>query len=205
MSTHPLQGQRIAILTTDGFEQSELFGPRAALEAAGAEVEVISPHEGSVKGWKDKNWGESVEVDVLLSEADPDRYQALMLPGGVMNPDKLRIDKTAIKFVQAFVDSGRPIAAICHGPQVLIETGVVRGRRMTSWPSLKTDLVNAGAEWVDEEVVVDNGLVTSRKPDDIPAFSLKMIELFAEGIQASGEKSTSHGKVEGTPSEFANP
>lgn len=182
MASQVLKGRRVAILATDGFEQSELLEPRKALEAAGAEVDVVSPNEGSIKAWSHKDWGKSVDVDVMLSEADADDYAALMLPGGVINPDKLRIDQDAVRFVQKFIDARKPIAAICHGPQILIETGAVKGRQMTSWPSLKTDLINAGAHWIDEEVVTDQGLVTSRKPDDIPAFNKKMIEEFAEGM-----------------------
>lgn len=182
MASQTLQGYRVAILTTDGFEQSELLEPKKALEAAGAAVDVVAPKHGSVKAWHHSDWGQSVNVDVLLSEAHADDYAALMLPGGVMNPDRLRMDEEAVQFVQSFVDARKPIAAICHGPQVLIETGVVKGRQMTSWPSLKTDLINAGAHWVDQEVVTDMGLVTSRKPDDIPAFNKKMIEEFAEGV-----------------------
>ncbi|HYX31810.1 MAG TPA: type 1 glutamine amidotransferase domain-containing protein [Oligoflexus sp.] len=182
MASQYLKGQRVAILTTDGFEQSELIEPRKALEAAGAKVDVISPQGGSVKGWNHTDWGQSVDVDMTLADANADDYAALMLPGGVMNPDKLRIDEEAVQFVQSFVDARKPIAAICHGPQILIETGMVKGRQMTSWPSLKTDLINAGANWVDQEVVTDQGLVTSRKPDDIPAFNKKMIEEFAEGV-----------------------
>lgn len=180
MTPSPLSGQRIAILTTDGFEQSELIEPKKALEAAGAKVDVVSPKGGSVKGWHKADWGQSIKVDVLAADASANDYAALMLPGGVINPDQLRINQDALLFVQEFVDSGKPIAAICHGPQLLIETGFVKGRRLTSWPSLKTDLINAGAEWVDEEVVSDQGLVTSRKPDDIPAFNKKMIEEFQE-------------------------
>ncbi len=189
MASQFLKGRRVAILATDGFEQSELLEPKKALEAAGAEVDVVSPNEGSIQGWSHKDWGKSVEVDVLLSEADADDYAALMLPGGVINPDKLRIDKDAVQFVHKFVEARKPIAAICHGPQVLIETGAVKGRRMTSWPSLKTDLINAGAHWLDEEVVTDQGLVTSRKPDDIPAFNKKMIEEFAEGVHDRSARS----------------
>ncbi|WP_141734116.1 type 1 glutamine amidotransferase domain-containing protein [Oligoflexus tunisiensis] len=182
MASQHLKGQRVAILTTDGFEQSELLEPRKALEAAGAQVDVVAPKGGSVKGWNHTDWGETVKVDVELSEAHADEYAALMLPGGVMNPDRLRMDEEAVQFVQSFVDARKPIAAICHGPQILIETGVVKGRQMTSWPSLKTDLINAGAQWMDQEVVTDQGLVTSRKPADIPAFNRKMIEEFAEGV-----------------------
>ena len=177
-------GMRVAILAADGFEQSELLEPKAALEDAGAIVEVVAPKTGKIRGWKDDDWGRKVDVDVPLDEADASRYDALVLPGGVMNPDRLRMNPRAVAFVKGFVDSGRPIAAICHGPWTLIDAGAVRGRRMTSWPSLRTDLVNAGAQWVDEEVVADRGIVTSRKPDDIPAFNRKMLEEFEAGRHA---------------------
>ena len=182
--TKKLSGKKVAILATDGFEQSELFQPKQALEDAGAEVQVVSLKSGEIKGWDHKDWGKKIKVDSVLGNVDADQFDALMLPGGVINPDKLRIEAKAVEFVLSFVESGKPIAAICHGPQLLIETGMVAGRKMTSWPSLKTDLLNAGAEWVDEEVVTDSGLVTSRKPDDIPAFNKKMIEEFAEGVHA---------------------
>jgi protease I len=177
-----LQGKRIAALVTDGFEQSELLEPRKALQQAGAEVLVVSPKSGEVRGWDHTKWSTTVHCDVGISEAEPDDYDGLLLPGGVMSPDRLRMDRSAVAFVKSFVDAGKPIAAICHGPWTLIEAGAVEGRTITSWPSLKTDLMNAGADWVDREVVVDNGLVTSRKPDDIPAFNRKMIEEFSEGI-----------------------
>jgi len=176
-----LNNTRVAALVENGFEQSELIEPKKALEAAGARVDVVSPRQGKVKGWQHTDWGQEVTVDVTLDAASPDNYDALLLPGGVMNPDKLRANARAVQFVKAFVDSGRPIAAICHGPWTLIEAGGVKGRSVTSWPSLQSDLENAGAKWVDREVVTDNGLVTSRKPDDIPAFNKKMIEEFAEG------------------------
>lgn len=176
-----LRNKRVAALVDHGFEQSELQEPRKALEAAGATVDIVSPQQGKVKGWANKNWGDEVDVTRPLAGARADEYDALLLPGGVMNPDRLRANKTAVQFVKGFVDAGKPIAAICHGPWTLIEAGAVKGRRVTSWPSLQTDLRNAGSEWVDEECVVDNGLVTSRKPDDIPAFNRKMIEEFAEG------------------------
>jgi protease I len=182
MEKEILNGRRIAILATDGFEHSELMEPRTALKNAGAEVHVISLEAGSIKGWKDKDWAGTVKVDLTLADADPDDYDALMLPGGVINPDVLRMNEDAIDFVCSFLEDNKPIAAICHGPQILIETSILGGRRMTSWPSLKTDLMNAGAEWVDEEVVVDQGLITSRKPEDLPAFNEKMIEVFA-GIE----------------------
>jgi protease I len=183
-----LRNKRVAVLVEHGFEQSELVEPKKALEAAGAKAEIVSPQGGKVKGWNHKNWGEEIVVDRALDSAKADEYDALLLPGGVMNPDRLRINKTAVQFVKAFVDSGKPIAAICHAPWTLIEAGATNGRRMTSWPSLATDLRNAGAQWVDEECVVDNGLVTSRKPDDIPAFNRKMIEEFAEGRHEPGKR-----------------
>jgi protease I len=176
-----LDGQRIAILATDGFEQSELVEPRRALDAEGARTEVVSPKGGRIRGWTHTDWGQEVDVDVALADADADDFDALLLPGGVMNPDRLRMDPKAVAFVKEFVAANKPIAAICHGPWTLIDAGGVDGRRMTSWPSLRTDLGNAGAEWEDAEVVTDRGLVTSRKPDDLPAFNRKMIEEFAEG------------------------
>ena len=178
---NPLRNKRVAALVDNGFEQSELIEPKKALETAGATVDIVSPQSGKVKGWNEKNWGDEVQVDCELNRARADEYDALLLPGGVMNPDKLRSNSTAVAFVKAFADAGKPIAAICHGPWTLIEAGAVRNRKMTSWPSLQTDLRNAGAQWVDQEVVTDNGLVTSRKPADIPAFNRKMIEEFAEG------------------------
>jgi protease I len=174
-----LSGKKIAILSTDGFEQVELTEPKKALEQAGAKTEVISPHGGEIKGWKSTDWGDSVKVDRELKAAKADDYDALLIPGGVMNPDKLRMDPTAVNFVKKFFDSGKPVAAICHGPQMLIEAGVLKGRKLTSWPSLKTDLKNAGAEWTDQEVIVDKNLTTSRKPDDIPAFNRSMVEQFS--------------------------
>ena len=177
-----LQGKKVAILVANGFEQSELVEPREALQQAGATTHVISPAERRVRGWQHTDWGDEVSVDVALSSARAEDYDALLLPGGVMNPDNLRTDTDAIAFVRAMFDAGKPVAAICHGPWVLINAGVAEGRTVTSWPSLQADLRNAGAEWVDREVVTDRGLVTSRKPGDIPAFNEKMIEEFAEGI-----------------------
>ncbi|WP_205500166.1 type 1 glutamine amidotransferase domain-containing protein [Rufibacter psychrotolerans] len=179
--TQKLAGKKVAILVDKGFEQIELEKPKAALEEAGAEAHIISPQSGTVRGWDMTDWGKEYNVDVNLKQAVAADYDALLLPGGVMNPDYLRTNQQAVAFVRAFSDAGKPIAAICHGPWTLIEAQAVQGRRMTSWPSLKTDLTNAGAQWVDEEVVTHNGLVTSRKPDDIPAFNKKMIEEFAEG------------------------
>jgi len=177
-----LDGVRVAILATDGFEQSELFEPKKALEEAGATVKVVSLEPGEIKGWNHTNWGETIDVDLTVDEANADDFDALQLPGGVMNPDKLRMNEQAVSFIKAFFEAGKPVGAICHAPWTLIEADVVRGKTVTSWASLRTDLENAGAKWVDEEVVTDNGLVTSRKPDDIPAFNEKIIEEFAEGI-----------------------
>ncbi len=176
-----LKGKKVAILVTDGFEQVEMTEPRKSLEESGATTHLISPGNGKVKGWNHTEWGDEFDVDVALDTASPSKYDALLLPGGVMNPDTLRQNEKAVKFVQDFFANGKPVAAICHAPLMLIEAGVVRGRKLTSYPSIKTDLKNAGADWVDEEVVTENGLVTSRKPDDIPAFNRKMIEEFAEG------------------------
>jgi protease I len=177
-----LKGKRVAALATHGFEQDELLQPRRALVDAGATVDLVSPESGRIRGWKHKEWGEEVGVDRTLDQARVDDYDALLLPGGVINPDRLRMDPRAVQFVKRFFDDGKPIAVICHGPWTLVEAGVVRGVTITAWPSLKTDLTNAGARWVDQEVVVDRGLVSSRKPDDIPAFNRKMIEEFAEGL-----------------------
>jgi protease I len=177
----PLKNKRVAILATHGFEQSELEEPRRALEAAGARAEVVSPAQGQIRGWNHTDWGSYIPVDVALDRADPSQYDALLLPGGVLNPDVLRSIPKAVAFVRSFLDTQKPVAAICHGPWTLINAGGVRGRRVTSWPSLRVDLENAGAAWVDQEVVVDQGIVTSRKPSDIPAFNRKMIEEFAEG------------------------
>jgi len=179
MASHILKGKRVAILVTDGFEQAELLEPREALDDAGATTEVISLSGNKVKGWNHKEWGNEVPVDVPLKSAKADDFDALLLPGGVMNPDQLRMNPDAVEFVKHFTDAGKPVAAICHGPWTLIEAGAVRGHTMTSWPSLKTDLKNAGAQWVDKPVVVDGNLVTSRKPDDIPVFNREMIRLFA--------------------------
>jgi protease I len=185
-----LSGKRIAILVENGFEQVEMTQPRDALEDAGARADLISPVSGHVQGMQKDEKGDMFSIDVPLKKANPQDYDGLMLPGGVANPDKLRANPDAVNFVKSFVDAGKPIAAICHGPWTLIETGATRGRKMTSWPSLKTDLRNAGATWVDQEVVVDRGLVTSRKPDDIPAFNKKMIEEFVEGNHGPGLSGT---------------
>ena len=171
-----LQGKRVAILATDGFEQVELTEPKKNLEDAGAKVTVLSLKPGEIKGWDHTDWGKSVKVDALVKDAKPDQFDALVLPGGQMNPDVLRTDSHAVTFVRTFVESGKPVAAICHGPWTLIEADVVRGKTMTSRPSVRTDLKNAGAHWVDEPVIVDGNLITSRKPDDIPAFSQAIVE-----------------------------
>jgi len=175
-------GKRVAILATNGFEESELRVPREALLNAGAFVDLISLEAGAIKGWKDGDWGDSEPVDRAVADADPADYDALLLPGGVMNPDKLRTNPDAVAFVRAFFDQHKPVAAICHGPWMLAEANVLRGRKLTSYPSIRTDLINAGAEWVDAEVVVDNGLITSRSPKDLPAFNAKMLEELAEGV-----------------------
>lgn len=177
-----LSNKKVAILTEEGFEQVELTSPKAALEAAGATVHIVSPKTGKIKAWDKDKWGIEVDVDKNLSDVSPDDYDALVLPGGVLNPDKLRQNKDAVAFASAFLDEGKPLAAICHGPQLLIETNMLKGRRLTSYPSLQTDLKNAGADWVDEEVVTDHGLVTSRTPADLEAFNKKTIEEIAEGV-----------------------
>jgi protease I len=179
--TQELQGKRVAALVTDGFEQDELMQPKRALEDAGAHVDIVAPEPGTVRGWKHKEWGDAQPVDRTLDEASSSEYDAVLLPGGVMNPDALRMNERAVRFVREAFKDGKPIAAICHGPWTLIDAGVARSLHLTSWPSLKTDLRNAGADWEDAEVVVDRGVVTSRKPADIPAFNRKMIEEFAEG------------------------
>ncbi|MEO8440077.1 MAG: type 1 glutamine amidotransferase domain-containing protein [Spartobacteria bacterium] len=176
-----LKGKKVAILVADFFEQVELTKPRKALEEAGAEVTIVSPDSGKIRGMNHADKGDEFEVDVALDKANPKDYDALMIPGGTMNPDTLRSNEAALEFTRHFFQTGKPVAAICHGPWVLVDAGVARDRTVTSWPAIQTDLKNAGATWVDEEVVVDNGLVTSRKPDDIPAFNKKMIEEFAEG------------------------
>ncbi len=175
-----LAGCHGAILATDGFEQSELFGPKAALEKAGAVMHVVSLHPGRIRGWSGNEWGRSIQVDMTVREAWSIQFDFLVLPGGVMNPDKLRNNAEAVAFVMSMANKGRPIAAICHGVQILIETGFLKGKKITSWPSVRTDVVNAGAKWVDQEVVIDDKIITSRKPSDIPAFNAAMIEQFAQ-------------------------
>ncbi|MGF7214062.1 protease I [Spirosoma lacussanchae] len=179
-----LEGKKIAALMTEGFEQVELTEPRQALEAAGATVHLIAPKGGEIKGWDHTEWGDSFDVDLPLDGADPGQYDALLLPGGVMNPDKLRTEQKAVQFIQSFFEEEKPVAAICHAPTLLVEADVVQGRTLTSYPSIQTDLVNAGANWVDQEVVTDGNLVTSRKPDDIPAFNEAFIKLITSGVTA---------------------
>ena len=180
MASKQLDGIKVAILATDGVEQVELLKPRSALKEAGAETKLVSPKQGKIKGWNHTDWGESIAVDLELNHANPEEFDALLLPGGVMNPDHMRMEPKAVQFVKAFLDAGKPVAAICHAPWMIAEAGHASGMRMTSWPSLRTDLQNAGAEWIDEGMVRDDNLVTSRKPDDIPAFNRGMIELFHE-------------------------
>jgi protease I len=174
-----LDGKKVAIIATDGFEESELLSPKEALEKEGAIADVVAPKEGTIRAWHEKNWGAEVRVDRSIKGLNADEYDAVVLPGGVINADHLRMNEDAVRLVQEFFDAGKPIAAICHGPWTLIETGELEGRRLTSWPSLKTDVMNAGAEWADEEVLEDENLVTSRKPADLPAFNAKIIEVIA--------------------------
>jgi protease I len=176
-----LKGLRVAVLIEKGFEQVEMTEPRKALDEAGAQTSIVSPNEGKVRGWKFTEWGDEFPVDKLLDDARPEDYEALLLPGGVMNPDKLRMQPKAVALVKHFFNADKPVAVICHGPWTIIEAGEAKGRRIASWPSLKTDLKNAGAEWVDNEVVVDGKLVSSRKPDDIPAFNREMLRVFESG------------------------
>ena len=178
----PLEEINVAILSEDGFEESELMSPKEMLESNGANVTIVSPRKGKIRSWKDDNWNMELPVDRQVQQTSASEYDALLIPGGVANPDLLRINEDAVAFVSDFFEAGKPIASICHGPQVLIETGALNGRMMTSYPSIKTDLKNAGAQWLDKSVVVDAGLVTSRSPEDLEDFNAKMIEEFAEGI-----------------------
>jgi protease I len=186
--TQELKGVKVAILVAEGFEQVELSEPKKALENAGAETRIVSPASGEVQGWNHFEKGDKFPVDVPLEQANSRDFDALLLPGGVANPDQLRMVPKAVQFVREFCDAAKPVASICHGPWILIEAGAVRGRTVTSWPSLKTDLINAGAKWVDREVIADNGLITSRNPDDIPAFNRKIVEQFAQGMQRQQPK-----------------
>lgn len=193
-----VQGKRVAILTENGFEEVELTSPKKALEEAGAVVQIVSPQHGNVKAWAHDHWSITLPVDVPLGEANPEDYDMLLLPGGVMNPDTLRTNKAAVQFAEHFLEQGKPLAAICHGPQLLIETGMISTRTLTSYPSIKTDLLNAGALWEDKEVVVDNGLVTSRSPKDLDAFNKKIIEELGEG------KHGTTGQFTQAPSNFSS-
>lgn len=188
MADDTLRGLNVAIVVEKGFEQVEMTEPRKALDAAGAHTELISPAGKNVRAWNFTDWGQEFPVDVALDDAQPEEYDALLLPGGVMNPDYLRMEPKAVAFVRAFFESGKPVASICHGPWTIIEAGHARGRRMTSWPSLQTDLRNAGATWVDEQVVRDENLITSRKPDDIPAFSRGVIQLFSSARDTAAQR-----------------
>lgn len=187
--TKKLKNKKVAILTENGFEESELTSPKKALEDAGATVHIVSPQQEKVKGWDHDHWSVELKVDVPIEKADPDNYDALMIPGGVINPDLMRRNEDCISFAKTFLEEGKPVAAICHGPQLLIETGLLKGREMTSFHSIKTDLKNAGVNWQDKEVVVDKGLVTSRSPKDLEAFNKKMLEEISEGIH---EKAVTH-------------
>lgn len=181
MEKQSLQNKKVAVLVANGFEESEFTDPVKALKNAGASVTVVSLKPGKVKAWAEKDWGGEYEVNDTVEKVSSESFDALVLPGGVMNPDLLRVNDDAVRFVKGFVEEAKPIAAICHGPWTLIEAGAVNGRKMTSYPSIKTDLINAGADWQDKEVVTDNGIVTSRSPKDLPAFCAKMVEEIAEG------------------------
>lgn len=175
-----LTGKKVAILTENGFEEEELTSPKRILEEAGATVHIVSPQQHKVKGWSHDHWSLELPVDVVLENANADGYDALMIPGGVINPDLMRVNKDCVQFAIQFLEAGKPVAAICHGPQLLIETGLLDGRQMTSYPSIRTDLENAGVEWIDQEVVADNGLITSRSPKDLDAFNKKLVEAIYE-------------------------
>ena len=181
-TNNDLHGKKVAILLTQGFEEVEMTEPRSALEEAGAETVLIAAKSGQVRSWREVDWGTNFDVDLTIDKANAEQFDALLLPGGVLNADKLRMNSDAVRFVKSFFEAGKPVAAICHGPVMLIEAGVLKDRTVTSYPAIRSDLVNAGAKWLDEKVLVDRGLVTSRKPDDLPAFIPKMIEEFTEGI-----------------------
>ena len=179
-----LKDLKVAIRSENGFEQAELISPKQKMEEAGVTVHIVSPRAQELRAWDETDWGITISVDKKLDEANPDDYDGLMLPGGVLNPDKLRMNEKAVAFIRHFLEVGKPLGVICHGPQTMIETGMLRGRTMTSYPSIKTDLINAGVNWVDREVVVDNGLVSSRSPKDLDAFNRKLLEELAEGVHA---------------------
>jgi protease I len=204
MARNDLIGKRVAILATDGVEAIELIDPRNALDKAGAKTLVVSPKEDKIRSWEHGNWGDDIPIDLLLSKTSPDDFDALLLPGGTLNSDRLRLDVQAVQFVRRFFETGKPVAAICHAPWMLIEANVVRNRTLTSFPSLQTDLRNAGADWVDREVVTDMGLVTSRGPADVPAFASKVIEEFEQGIQSAQRLSAENAESQ-TPSRYPAP
>lgn len=188
-----VEGKKVAFMTENGFEEVELTGPKKALEAAGVTVRILSPQKDKVKAWNHDHWSIELPVDGQVYNANVEDYDMLVIPGGVINPDKMRTDKDCVSFAQQFLESGKPVAAICHGPQLLIETGMISGRKMTSYHSIKTDLINAGVIWEDKEVVVDNGLVTSRSPRDLDAFNKKLIEELAEGVHTTTAQFTHAG------------
>jgi protease I len=194
-----LNGRKVAILVADGFEQVELTGPRKALERAGAATDIVSPEEGAVRSWRHGRWGKEFPVDCALADANPNDYDALLLPGGVMNPDRLRTIPEAIQFIQHFALQEKPIAAICHGPWTLVEADAVQGKTLTSWPSLKTDIRNAGGKWADQPVVYDRGILTSRKPEDIPAFNARMIQEFGKGARQAATVSRPRSRKRANP------
>jgi protease I len=196
MAEKRISGMKVAILVENGFEQVELAEPRKALDEAGAQTRIVSPQKEHVRGWNHKEWGDQFSVDESLDQASPEDFDALLLPGGVMNPDRLRMQPSAVAFVKAFFDADKPVAVICHGPWTIIEAGAARGRKIASWPSLKTDLTNAGAEWIDRESVVDGNLVSSRKPDDIPAFNRAMVDLFSGRRSSKREEQPSRPEAE---------
>lgn len=177
-----VNGKKVAILTENGFEETELTAPKKVMEAAGIKVDIVSPQKGKVKAWAHDHWSIELPVNVNLSNADVEDYDALVIPGGVMNPDLMRMNEDCVQFAKDFMETGKPVAAICHGPQLLIETGLLKGRKMTSYPAIKTDLKNAGADWRDKEVVVDDNLITSRSPKDLEAFNKKLLEQIKEGV-----------------------
>ncbi len=194
MADKKMSEKSVAILATDGFEQSELFEPLKAMKDAGVQVKIVSLKTGKIKGWNEKDWGKEIDVDMVVDDADVEKFDALVLPGGVINPDQLRINKQAMRFVQEFDEAGKPIAAICHGPWSLIEAGIVKGKTVTSWPSLKTDLKNAGAEWIDTKCSVDGNLITSRNPGDLPAFNQAILDALSKEMVSQSKATESRNE-----------